>query len=141
MRLLQPVCPGQPKPGPAGQHPPTARVCSSCLLATTKISWMSPLYCRLLAQAAPRTVRAAPDARMEQNMAGTSHQGHGMGHSPALHRPLRGQTAGVHHRFSHPGGTRLEAAVGYTPTGYCPCLLSAQSRETPNTSGSCSGTS
>lgn len=74
-------------------------------------------------------------------MAGTWHQGHGMGHSPALHRPLRGQTAGVHRRFSYPGRTRLEAAVGYTPTGYCPCLLSAQSRETPGTSGSCSGPS
>lgn len=52
-----------------------------------------------------REVRAASDAGMQRDMAGTSHQGHGMGHSPAFHRPLGGQTAGLHYRFSSAGSS------------------------------------
>lgn len=113
-----------------------------CLLAPISTSWTSPLDCRI----------PAPAARGQGSQSSTCCRdgaGHGWHIAP---RPRNGaftcpaqspQRTDCRSAFQTllPGGTRLEAAVGYTPAGYCPCLLSAQGRETPNTSGSCSGTS
>lgn len=95
-------------------------------------------------QDSSRAARAQPEQPLLQGWSRTW-----LGHAPrprngAFTCPpetLRGQAAGGRYRSPSPGGTRLEAAGGDTPTGYCPCLLSAQSREMPNASGSCSGTS
>lgn len=109
--------PGSQTPALRGSTLPMARMCSSCLLAPITIPWTSLLHSRPPTQAAPRTGKS--EQHLPQGRRGTWHQGHRMGHSPALHKALGGQTAGGHYRVSSglsdifPRGTRLEAAVGY----------------------------
>lgn len=88
-RLLQPVCSGQPNPAPVGQHPSKGQ-CVPQLFAGIHHHLPDPtviLQASNRGGSKDREIRAAPDAGMQRDMAGTSHQGHGMGHSPALHRP------------------------------------------------------
>lgn len=68
-----------------------------------------------------RGVRAAPDAGMQQDMAGTLHQGHATGHSPALHRPLRGRLR-EHTTDPATQGNRAGGSCGIHPDWPLPML-------------------
>lgn len=129
MGFLQPVCFGQPNPvasgvcwhpsPPPGLHPDTPGSQHS--------------------SSKDRAARAAPDAGMQRDTAGTPHQGHAMGHPPALHRALGTGCRSALQTL--PRENQAGGSCGMHPPGQQPRLLSALSREAPDTSGSCCGTS